>query len=193
MPSALDVPDAPGISKGNRRLFRRQLDWLLSSDHIHFKLLFGNIVGLLVIAVLAVAFVIVTFQNQEREKLRAHTIEVMRLSSVVENDISALENAFRGHLLTTNTAYTENISRLRELFEKHSQELAEVLASDKGQRDLVLKIRENIRNALTVGDFPGFQTTNHLIDAGLMQRWKRRSWPRRTKSSKRSSATNRAN
>jgi CHASE3 domain sensor protein len=65
----------------------------------------------------------------------------------------------RGHLLTNNTAYLENISRLRALFEKHSQELADVLASDKGQRDLVLKVRENIRKSLTAGEFPELRTS----------------------------------
>jgi PAS domain S-box-containing protein len=157
MPSALEVSNAPGISK-NRRLFGRQLDWLLSSEHIHFKLLFGNIVGLLVIAVLGISFVIVTLQSQGREKLRAHTIEVMRLSSVLENDISTLENAFRGHLLTNNNAYLENLARLRALFEKHSGDLANVLAKDKEQQLLVLQIRDNIQKLLITKSLSRFQT-----------------------------------
>lgn len=32
---------------------------------------------------------------------------MMRLSSVVENDLSAIENAHRGHLLTRKGAYLE--------------------------------------------------------------------------------------
>ena len=71
-------------------LFRRTVEWLFSPELFQLKLLLGTAVGVLVIVVFAVICIIVTVRNQNRDELRAHTIEVIRLSSVVENDLSAL-------------------------------------------------------------------------------------------------------
>ncbi len=59
-------------------------------------------VGIVVITFLAGLFLFVTLRNHHQETLRAHTLEVMRLTSVLENDIAALETGHRGYLLTGN-------------------------------------------------------------------------------------------
>ncbi len=81
------------VSGKNHSFFRRKVEWLFSPELFHLKLLVGTAVGVLVIIVLAVTCVVFTFRHQQRDELRAHTIAVTRLSSVVENDIAALENA----------------------------------------------------------------------------------------------------
>lgn len=96
--------------------FRSRAEWLLSPDYFNFKLLFGSAVGVLVILVLAVTCLLVTFQTQRQATFRAHTIQVMRFSSVVENDIAALENAHRGYLLNHAPTYLENFERRKGLF-----------------------------------------------------------------------------
>jgi PAS domain S-box-containing protein len=136
---------------------RAKIEWLLSPEHFHLKLLLGTIAGVLVILLLAVICVVMTFRGQQRDRMRSHTIEVMRLSSVVDNDIASLENAYRGHLLTRDGTYLQNFGRLQQLFLKDSGELASVLAEDSRQRKRILKMRDNIHtwlktNALSLFD-----------------------------------------
>jgi two-component system cell cycle sensor histidine kinase/response regulator CckA len=149
--------EVKGISDKRPRSLGGLLEWLLSPDHFHFKLFLGGGVGVLVITVLAVACMVITFGDQRRDKMRAHSIEVMRLSSVVENDVTALENAYRGHLLTRNGSYFENFSRLESLFSKHVEDLTNILPVSSLQRNQVLQMRENINNWFKMNSLQMFQ------------------------------------
>ncbi|HEY1581979.1 MAG TPA: PAS domain S-box protein, partial [Chthoniobacterales bacterium] len=157
MPPVTSVTEATGLADRKHGFARRRIEWLLSPDHFHFKLLFGTTAGVLVILVLAIACVIMTFRSQEREQLRAHMIEVMRVSSVVENDIAALENSYRGELLTHDGAYLASFSRLQGLFMKDSGNLAGLLAENSRQRKRILKTRENIQTWLFESSLAMFQ------------------------------------
>jgi PAS domain S-box-containing protein len=118
---------------------------MLNPNHFHFKLLAGSSAGVVVIAAVAIIYVIATFSHQSRERMRAHTIEVMRLAGVVENDVSALENAHRGHLLAHNGAYLENFGRLEARCAKDCDALSGVL-TDLPQQKRLWKMRGNIRD-----------------------------------------------
>ncbi|HEX4667439.1 MAG TPA: CHASE3 domain-containing protein [Chthoniobacterales bacterium] len=137
--------DHPGETVKKTGFGRAKIEWLLSPDHFHFKLFLGTIAGVLVILLLAVICVVLTLRGQQRDRLRSHTIEVMRLSSVVDNDVAALENSYRGQLLTRDGTFLGNFGRLQELFFKDSRELANVLAEDSGQRKRILKMRGNVQ------------------------------------------------
>jgi len=83
--------DATVPSKPRRRsIFGRLSDWLFSQRHFHLKLLSGTTVGVVVIIFLAGVFLLVTLRNHYQESLRTHTIEVIRLSSLIENDIDGV-------------------------------------------------------------------------------------------------------
>src|ERR1700747_526833 len=93
----------PTVLKSRRRsIFARIGDSLFSKRHFHLKLLSGTTVGVIVIISLAGAFLFVTLANHYQEKLQPHTIEVIRLSSLIENDIASLESSYRGFLLSGN-------------------------------------------------------------------------------------------
>src|SRR3954451_13801630 len=115
-----DAPLKPEVRRG---LFRRIAAWLFSQKHFHFKLLSGTAVGIIVITFLAGLFLFVTLRNHHQETLRAHTLEVMLLSSILENDIAAMETGHRGYLLTGNTEYLEPFERRRELIKGRVEEL----------------------------------------------------------------------
>ena len=117
-------------------------------DRFDFKLLLGTIVGVVVIVILAVGCVVWTYRNQQRDEVRTHAIEVVRLGSIVENDISALENAHRGHLLAQGGAYLEDFDHLKVLFAKDSEDLSQVLKGNPHQRKQFLKIRNNVQEWL---------------------------------------------
>src|SRR3954468_17523630 len=95
-------------------LFRRVGNWLFSKRHFHFKLLSGTAVGVVVIVLLAGPFLYITLRNHAHQTLRSHTIEVIRLSSLIENDISALETGLRGFLLTGDQSYVAPFQRRRD-------------------------------------------------------------------------------
>src|SRR5437868_4815403 len=67
--------------------------WLFSHKHFHVKLLSGTAAGVIAIIFFAAFLFIATYRNYHQETLRAHTIDVMRMSSVVLNDIAILDEA----------------------------------------------------------------------------------------------------
>src|SRR4051812_16730812 len=86
-------------------LFKRANAWLFSQRHFHLKLLFGTAAGVGVILLLAGMFLFVTLRSHRQEVMRSHTIDVIRLSSLIENDLASLESAHRGFLLSGEESY----------------------------------------------------------------------------------------
>ncbi len=140
--------DAPQNSKVRRGIFGRSATWLFSPKHFHFKLLSGTAVGIVVITFLAGLFLFVTLRNHYQETLRAHTLEVMRLSSVLENDIAALETGHRGYLLTGSVEYLESFERRRETIKGRVEELTVLILDSPRQRKRVMKIQEIVQKWL---------------------------------------------
>src|SRR5437867_11041294 len=99
------ITPTPQIKRSS--LFRRSANWLFSQRHFHFKLLSGTAAGVIVIVLLAGIFLYVTLRNHQQDILRARTIEIIRLSSRIENDIAALETGHRGFLLTGKPLYID--------------------------------------------------------------------------------------
>src|SRR5262249_2880539 len=119
--------------RGNSRLF--------SPQHFSLKLLSGTAVGIVVITLLAGLFLYVTFQNRRHETLRNHSLDVLRLSNLIANDIAALETIHRGFLLTGDNAYLEPFDRRRELTKQQIGQLVSSLAENPDQRKRVMKIQ----------------------------------------------------
>jgi CHASE3 domain sensor protein len=129
MPSiAADVSRSKERRQGS---LRRLIEWLLNPEHFHFKLLAGSSAGVLVIVLVAIACAVATFTKQQRERMRARTITIVRLTSVIENDIAGIENAYRGHLLSKNWDGAETLQRLKTLFSKDCETLAGALGDQK--------------------------------------------------------------
>jgi len=141
--------DAPSSATQVRRgFFGRSVAWLFSPKHFHFKLLSGTAVGIVVITFLAGLFLFVTLRNHHQETLRAHTLEVMRLASVIENDIAALETGHRGYLLTGESSFLEPFERRRELIKHRVEELTVLILDSARQRKRVMKIQEIVQKWL---------------------------------------------
>src|SRR5437763_15375620 len=147
--------DAPhSLPDVRRGIFRRSLSWLFSPKHFHFKLLSGTAFGIIVITFLAGLFLFVTLRNHYQESLRAHTIEVMRLSSVIENDIAALETGHRGYLLMGKAEYLEPFERRRELIKRRVEDLTQLILDSPRQRKRVMKIQEIVQKWLETVALP---------------------------------------
>ena len=129
-------------------IFSRSSAWLFSHKHFTFKSLSGTVVGIVVIAFLAGLFLFVTLRNHHQETLRGHTIDVMRLSSVIQNDIAAMETAHRGFLLTGNQGYLDPFQRRRELIRHRVDELTQEILDSPPQRKRVMKVQEIVQSWL---------------------------------------------
>jgi PAS domain S-box-containing protein len=140
--------DVPQKTKDRRSIFGRSAAWLFSPKHFHFKLLSGTAVGIVVITFLAGLFLFVTLRNHHQETLRSHTLEVMRLSSILENDIAALETGHRGYLLTGNAEYLEPFDHRRELIKQRVEDLTVLILDSPRQRKRVMKIQEIVQKWL---------------------------------------------
>lgn len=138
----LDAPQPDSPKRGAFSFLRRSSAWMFSQKHFHVKLLSGTAAGVLVIIFLAGVFLLVTYRNHRQEAQRTHTIEVIRLSSVIENDIAALETGHRGYLLTGNSLYLEPFERRRDLIKNHIDSLTGLILNSPAQRKRVMKVQE---------------------------------------------------
>ena len=146
-------------TKVRRGIFQRSaLSWLFSPQHFHFKLLSGTAVGIVVIAFLAGLFLFVTLRNHRDESLRTHTIKIMRLGSVIANDIAALETSYRGFILTGENSYLDPFERRRELIKRRVEELTALILDNPRQRKRVMKIQEIMHKWLETVALPQIST-----------------------------------
>jgi PAS domain S-box-containing protein len=135
--------------RGIFAVFRRCSAWLFSQQHFHFKLLSGTAAGVGVIVLLAGIFLYVTIRNHRQDVLRSHTIEVMRLSSLIENDIASLETGHRGFLLSGDQSYIGPFNRRRESIQRRLDDLTALILDSPKQRKRVIKVQEVVQKWLT--------------------------------------------
>jgi PAS domain S-box-containing protein len=145
-------------SQEKRGFFRRSMAWLFSQRHFHFKLLSGTAAGVIVIALLAGIFLYVTYRNHQQDILRAQTIEIIRLSSRIENDIAALEAGHRGFLLTGKSLYVDAFQSRRELIKRRMEDLTSFILDDPTQRKRLIKVQGVIQKWIDTVALPQIQS-----------------------------------
>ena len=118
------------------------------------KLLAGTAAGIVVIVLLAGIFLFVTYRNHHQEVLRTHTIEVMRLSSVLENDIAALEASHRGFLLTGEPSFFESFEQRRDGIKARVDDLTALILNTPAQRKRVMKLQDSLQRWLSTVAVP---------------------------------------
>jgi PAS domain S-box-containing protein len=134
------------IVNEQRSLLRRCFGWLFSLEQFHLKVLSGTAAGVSVILVLAAAFLWVTLRNHYQDGRRGRTIDIMRQSNLVENDIAALETEHRGFLLTGKPSYLSGFDERKDAVRKDIQQLIALLTGNTEQHDLVVKARDIVQN-----------------------------------------------
>src|SRR5438128_4169475 len=132
----LSVENVPVPASG---MLRRGLAKLLSSAHL---VLSGTTAAILVIIFLGSVFVFVALRNHRWDGIRAQTVQLTRLSSVIENDIADLENCYRGFLLTHRSQYFAPFQERRNAMKKRLEELNGRLLDNPIQRKRVIKAQD---------------------------------------------------
>ena len=133
------VENVPGQAPGIPGILRRSLAKLLSSAHL---VLSGTTASILVIIFLGSLFVFVALRNHHRDEIRARTVQLTRLSSLIENDIAELENYHRGFLLTHRSQYFAPFQERRNAMKKRLEELNGRLLDNPVQRKRVIKAQD---------------------------------------------------
>src|SRR4051812_48282458 len=118
---------------------------LFSQNHFHVKLLSGTAAGVIAIVFFAAFFGFATYRNYVQELLRAHTISVMRLSSVIQNDIAVLETSHRGFMLSGKPSYLESFEQRRDGVKRRVEELTDLIVDSPPQRKRVLKVQDLVQ------------------------------------------------
>ena len=150
-PADATVPSQP--KKPRRRLFGRIGDWLFSQRYFHFKLLSGTTVGVAVIVFLVGVFLLVSLRDHYQDTLRSHTISVIRLSSLIENDVASLESNHRGFLLTGKEDYVVSFNKRRGIIKERIEELTTLILDSPTERKRMMKVQEVVQKWLnTVAD-----------------------------------------
>src|SRR5213595_460733 len=130
------VENVPMLIPG---VLRRTLAKLVSSAHL---VLSGTTASILVIIFLGSLFVFVALRNHRRDEIRARTVQLTRLSSLIESDISELENYHRGFLLTHHSQYFAPFQERRNAMKKRLEELNGRLLDNPVQRKRVIKAQD---------------------------------------------------
>jgi len=148
-----DAPLSVGQQKPRRSLSQRLADWLFSQRHFHLKLLSGTTIGVAVIVFLVGVFLFVSLRDHYQNTLRTHTIAVIRLSSLIENDVASLESYHRGFLLSGKEEYISAFDKRRESIKQRIDDLTGLILDSPAQRKRMMKVQEVVREWLnTVAD-----------------------------------------
>ena len=148
-----DAEAKPLTKKPPRSLFGQIGNWLFSQKHFHFKLLSGTTVGVAVIIFLVGVFLLVSLRDHYQDTLRSHAIAVIRLSSLIENDVASLESSHRGFLLTGQEDYVASFEKRRETIKQRTQDLMGFILDSPTQRKRVMKVQDIVQQwCATVAD-----------------------------------------
>jgi PAS domain S-box-containing protein len=120
-------------------MVRRALIKLRSSAHLVFS---GTTTAIVLVIFLGGVFVFVALRNYRHDEIRAHTIQVMRLSSVIENDISDLENRYRGLLLARRNEDFVSFQNRRSAMKRRLEELTSRFLDSPVQRKRVIRTQD---------------------------------------------------
>src|SRR5438067_1568431 len=131
-----------------RSIFGRLSDWLFSQRHFHLKLLSGTTVGVAVIIFMAGVFLLVTLRNHYQDSLRTHTIEVIRLNSLIENDIAGLESSHHGYLLSGKENLIVPFEKKRDSIRRRMEDLTALILDNPRQRKRIIKVQEVVQKWL---------------------------------------------
>ena len=135
----------PSLAQRSPSFFGRVFEWLFSQKHFHVKLLSGTAAGVVAIVFFAAFFLVLSYRNYSQELARAHTVKVLRLSSVVLNDIALLETAHRGFILTGNPSYLQEFEQRREAVKQCTQDVTDLVKDTAPQRKRLIKVQDIVQ------------------------------------------------
>ncbi|MEA3186340.1 MAG: hypothetical protein QOD99_170, partial [Chthoniobacter sp.] len=125
-------------------LFKNFRALLAAEDRFYAKLLGSSLVGVCAIAMLAAFFFVVAVRDHNYGKQRTRTLEILRETNKIENDLATLETGHRGFLLTGNAAYVEPFNRHKAGVQTRLAELSALFAVEPKQLGRIEEVRKDV-------------------------------------------------
>lgn len=168
MSRALKSSFGGGRGRARSTLFRRVLAWLFGSQHFQIKLLAGTSAAVIAIIGLAGTFLLIALRTHQQEVIRTRTAEVKGLSSLIENDIAALESCYRGFLLDHDARRAEIFRTRKHTLNQRLNQLASLVAGSTAERDLLAKVNLLVRQWIDQTGQAVF-TNESTVDIGALR------------------------
>jgi len=116
--------------------------------------------GVLAILGLTAFIIFLAFREHSFDNLRSHTLETLRTSNKIENDLANIETAHRSYLLTGQKIYIEPFERRISLIETRLTQLAALVANDDTQKKRVSTVKNDVELWLKQVAMPEMQQRN---------------------------------
>src|SRR5580658_9204147 len=110
--------------------FKKFRDFLRAEDKFYGKLLGSSLVGVLAIAMLGAILLFMAFRDHEFESLRARTLDLLWKQGEAENEITRLEAAYRGYLLTGRQSDADAFQHQAALVQTQLNVVADAVQTD---------------------------------------------------------------
>jgi len=136
-------------------IYKRFRSFMKAEDKFYGKLLGSSIVGVLAIAMLAGILLFVAVRDHQFEDLRAKTLEVLRKIGDAENDITTLQAAFRGYLLTGSPAYANAFQQQTALAQTRLEDVASAVATNGAMSAQISDAKRHVTDWLQKTANPG--------------------------------------
>ncbi len=117
----------------------------------------SSFVGIFAIAILIGILFFVVVRDHENDSRRARTLEVLRVTNKVENDMNNLEADYRGYLVMGEDQYLQSIEPRKGQLFNHLDELNLVVHQDPKARQHVPRIRQAIEQWIAQTVTPGIE------------------------------------
>ena len=136
-------------------LYKRFREFLKAEDKFYGKLLGSSVVGVLAIAMLAGILLWVAVRDHRYESLRASTLDVLRKIGNSENDITTLEAAYRGYLLTGEAGYANAFKQESALAQTRLDDVAAAVETDGALSKQISDAKRHVTDWLQKTAAPG--------------------------------------
>jgi CHASE3 domain sensor protein len=137
--------------------FKRFRDFLRAEDKFYGKLLGSSLVGVLAIAMLGAILLFMAFRDNEFESLRARTLDLLWKQGEAENDITKLEAAYRGYLLTGQRSEADAFQHQAALVQTQLNVVADAVQLDGAQSARIADVKRHVTDWLQKTAGPGIE------------------------------------
>jgi PAS domain S-box-containing protein len=144
-----------GASAEKTSSLKRFRNFLKAEDKFYGKLIGSSVVAVLAIGMLAASLLYLAFRDHQYESLRAKTLDVLRKLEATENNITNLEGAYRGYLLTGQKGYADEFEKQKQTVSSGLDDAAGAVAGDTTKAGAIEDIRHKVADWVKMTGEPG--------------------------------------
>jgi PAS domain S-box-containing protein len=145
---------SPAAKNSSYKKFRK---FLQAEDRFYGKLLGSSFVGILAIGMLAAILLTVAIRDHQFESLRAQTLDILRKLGGAENDITTLEAAYRGYLLTGAESDATAFQHQTAVVQGRLDDVTAAISPQASQTARIADVKQHVAEWLRKTAGPGME------------------------------------